>query len=250
MTQNALQIFTYKERHVRTTEINGEVWFVAKDVCDILGYVNASKTIDDHLDADEKGITKCETPGGTQEMTIINEPGLYALVLRSNKTEAKAFSRWVRHDVLPSIRKTGTYSVKNDTAIVPSGVIDSARIIFEAAGIKDNQLALALDKVHKSYTGRSALEAGEIALIAPSKKQILTPTEIGEHFNMKAQRVNEILAGAGYQHKINGKWEALPPGEPYAIMQDVGKRHNNGTPVRQLKWDSDILYEFEKLLTA
>ena len=65
---------------------------------------------------------------------------------------------------------------------------------------------------------------------------------------MKAQRVNEILAGAGYQHKINGRWEALPLGEPYAVMQDVGKKHNHGTPVRQLKWDSKILNVFTDLM--
>ena len=138
--------------------------------------------------------------------------------------------------------------MNKDNPAIPSGVIDSARIIFEAAGIKDNQLALALDKVHKSYTGRSALEAGEIALIAPTKRQFLTPTEIGTHFGLTAHRVNEILAGAGYQHKINGKWESLPPGDMYAVMQDTGKRHSNGTPVRQLKWDSGILSAMEKLM--
>ena len=105
-----------------------------------------------------------------------------------------------------------------------------------------------MDKVYRSYTGRSALEAGEIALTAPSKKQILNPTEIGEHFNLKARRVNEILAGAGFQHKINGKWEALPPGESYAVMLDVGKRHGHGTPIRQLKWDSSILMAFPELM--
>ena len=244
---NALQVFNYKEKQVRTTIIDGEPWFVAKDVCDVLEIQNSNDTVAKELDADEKGIEKIYTPGGTQNMTIINEPGLYALVLRSNKPEAKSFSRWVRHEVLPSIRKTGTYSVKADKGIVPSGVMESAKLIFEVAGIKANQLALALDKVHASYTGRSALEAGQITLTAPSKKQLLTPTEIGSHFGFSANRVNEILAGAGYQHKISGKWEALPPGEGYAVMQDTGKRHSNGTPVRQLKWDSGILEVMEGL---
>ena len=245
---NALQVFRYKEQQVRTVERNGEVWFVAKDVCDVLEIQNSNDTVAKELDADEKGIEKIYTPGGAQNMTIINEPGLYALVLRSNKPEAKSFSRWVRHEVLPSIRKTGTYSVNADKVIVPSGVMESAKLIFEVAGIKDNQLALALDNVHKSYTGRSALEAGQITLTAPSKTQLLTPTEIGNHFGLKAHRVNEILAGAGYQHKINGKWEALPPGEAYAVMQDTGKRHSNGTPVRQLKWNSGILEAMDVLM--
>lgn len=247
MTQNALQVFNYKNREVRTTERDGEIWFIAVDVCGILELENVSKAVS-ALDDDEKmTITNSEghsgQRGGAQSYNIINEAGLYKLILRSNKPEAKEFTRWVTHDVLPTIRKTGSYNAK-----IAFDPMQGARAVFEAAGIKDNQLALAMDKVYRSYTGRSALQAGEIALTAPTKKQILNPTEIGEHFNLKAQRVNEILAGAGYQHKINGKWEALPPGEPYAVMQDVGKSHNHGTPIRQLKWDSSILSVFPALL--
>ena len=251
MNNNALQVFSYKAHQVRTTTIDGEIWFVAKDICDILEIVNHRDAVT-ALDDDERRVSEIATPsnGGYSEVNFINEPGLYKLIFKSRKPEAKAFTRWVTHDVLPSVRKTGTYSVSKDNPAIPSGVMDSARIIFEVAGIKNNQLAIALDKVHKSYTGRSALEAGEISLIAPSKRQLLTPTEIGTHFGLTAHRVNEILAGAGYQHKLNGKWETLPPGDIYAVMQDTGKRHSNGTPVRQLKWNSDILRVIDELQTA
>ena len=250
MTNNALQVYTYKTHNVRTTEIEGEIWFVAADVCDILELSNPTEALR-ALDDDEKNTLRITEgtshKGGNPNMNVINEAGLYKLTFKSRKPEAKSFTRWVTHEVLPSIRKTGSYSVFKDNPALPSGVLDGAKLIFETAGIKDNQLTLALDKVYRSYTGRSALQSGEIALTAPSMKQILTPTEIGSHFGLKAQRVNEILAGAGYQHKINGKWEALPLGRPYAIMQDTGKRHTNGTPVRQLKWDSDILEVFPQL---
>lgn len=246
MTNNALQVFSYKGREVRTTEIDGEIWLVAKDVADILEIQNIRQNMDE-LDEDEKGVCNVYTPGGMQNMTVINEAGLYKLTFKSRKDEAKNFTRWVTHDVLPSIRKTGSYGVLKGNPELPNGVLEGARLIFETAGIKDNQLALAMDKVYLSYTGRSALRAGEIALTAPTKKQILTPTEIGTHFGLKPQRVNEILAGAGFQHKINGKWEALPPGEPYAVMQDVAKKHKHGTPIRQLKWDSSILSVFPAL---
>ena len=215
MTNNALQVYTYKTHNVRTTEIEGEIWFVAADVCDILELSNPTEALR-ALDEDEK-MTLRNTEGhsgqrgGAQSYNVINEAGLYKLTFNSRKPEAKNFTRWVTHDVLPSIRKTGTYSVNKDNSVIPlSGVLESARIIFEVAGIKDNQLALALDKVHKSYTGRSALEAGEISLIAPSKHQLLTPTEIGTHLGLTAHRVNEILAGAGYQHKINGGKHCRP----------------------------------------
>lgn len=146
--------------------------------------------------------------------------------------------------------QTGFYSIKKEQPPLPSGVLEGARMIFELAGLKDNQLTLAVDKVYRSYTGRSALQTGGIELIAPEKKQILGPREIGRHFNISGHRVNEILAGAGYQHKINGTWEPLSDGEEYAVMLDTGKQHLNGTPVRHLKWTTEILNVVRNLLAA
>ena len=100
-------------REQQPTVIDGEPWFVAKDVCDVLGDANARKALADHLDDDEKStvtISYGTSPkGGNPNMNVISESGLYALIFRSNKPEAKQFSRWVRRDVLPSIRKSGMY---------------------------------------------------------------------------------------------------------------------------------------------
>ena len=150
-------------------------------------------------------------------------------------------------EVADEIRRTGTYSLKRDQPALPSGVMDGARMIFEIAGIKDNQLSLALDNVYASYTGRSALKTGNVTLVAPTQNQLLTPTQIGNEFGLSAQRVNEKLAYAGYQHKIAGKWEPIGAGKAYGVMVDTGKRYK-GTPVRQLKWDSGILPEFSRML--
>lgn len=94
---------------VRNVVIKGEPWFVAKDVCDILGIKNSRDSLAKILDEDEKGVAKVYTPGGPQEMQIINEPGLYSLLMRSNKPEAKPFRKWVTGKVLPAIRKYGFY---------------------------------------------------------------------------------------------------------------------------------------------
>ena len=113
-SSSSIQLFYYEGLSVRTIYIDGEIWFVAKDVADILGYdhtPHATRFLDD----DEKDVLKMDTLGGEQEMSIISEPGLYELVFRSHKPDAKAFSRWVRHDVLPSIRKTGSYSLESNT---------------------------------------------------------------------------------------------------------------------------------------
>lgn len=245
--ENSLQVFDYNGSAVRTVNKDNEIWFVAKDVCDVLELGNITEALR-NLDDDELSSEILKSGSQGREMRLINEAGLYALVFRSNKPEAKVFSRWVRHDVLPAIRRTGSYRIQNKQEVSASDAVNAAKTIFETAGIIGNQAALALDKVYRSYTGRSALEAGEITLTAPTKHQTLTPTEIGKHFGLKARRVNEILAGFGFQHRINDNWEPLKPGEDYAVMVDVGKRHSNGTAVRQLKWDSSILDVFGEFL--
>lgn len=113
---NDLQIFNYNDQQVRTIQQNGEPWWVLADICGALGLKNPSK-VATRLDEDEKGITKSYTLGGEQQMTIINEPGLYSVILRSSKPEAKTFKRWITHEVIPSIRKTGSYIKEPDPRI-------------------------------------------------------------------------------------------------------------------------------------
>lgn len=110
---NDLQTFIYNNSQVRTVEKNGEPWWVLKDVCDILGLGSPHK-VADRLDEDEKGRNLIPTPSGKQEMTIISESGLYNVILRSDKPEAKPFRKWVTAEVLPAIRKTGSYNAKAD----------------------------------------------------------------------------------------------------------------------------------------
>lgn len=107
---NDLQIFTYNETPLRTVEKDGELWWVLRDVCNVLGIVKTDK-VRARLDEDEKGTALVSTPSGDQNMTIVNEPGLYNVILRSDKPEAKDFKRWVTHEVLPSIRQKGSYSL-------------------------------------------------------------------------------------------------------------------------------------------
>ena len=107
--ENKLMIFENDAfGKVRTLNLNGEPWFVAADVCKALELGNPSMTVE-RLDDDEKGISTIDTLGGKQRMAIINEPGLYSLVLSSRKPEAKAFKRWITHEVIPAIRKYGVY---------------------------------------------------------------------------------------------------------------------------------------------
>ena len=243
---NDIQLFNYDEAAVRIIMKDGQAWWVAKDVCEILGYSNPRKALADHLDDDEKDVTNCYTLGGNQNMNVINESGLYCLILRSNMPKAKEFRKWITTTVLPQIRETGSYSPIGGEKLTKS-ILYAARMIFEAAGIKDNQLALALDKVAAHYTGQSMLALSGITLVAPTKCQLLTPSEIGKHFGVSARKVNKMLIDAEYQKKVGKNYEPLELGEPFAVMVDTGKAHSDGTPVRQLKWESSFLGEIAEL---
>ena len=104
------EIFNFRGQDVRTVIINNEPYFVGKDVAEILGYTNSRQALKNHVDEDDKGVSKCDTPGGKQDLVIINESGLYSLILSSKLPQAKEFKRWVTSEVLPTIRKHEMFS--------------------------------------------------------------------------------------------------------------------------------------------
>ena len=132
--------FSFNGSPVATLEKDGGVWFVAKDVCRVLDHPNVSQVCS-RLDDDEKGIHIMDTLGGLQEMVVINESGLYSLVLTSRKPEAKAFKKWVTSEVLPAIRKTGSYAVKAKT---PLELAKEQVALYEAIEAKEKELQLAI----------------------------------------------------------------------------------------------------------
>lgn len=131
-----LQIFSNEEfGQVRTMLIDGEPWFVGKDVAEALGYERPTDTVRKRIDEEDRGISKMETPSGKQEMTIINESGLYTLVLGSKLESAKRFKRWVTSEVIPSVRKNGGYIANQENMtpeqIMAAGLQAAQKIIEE-----------------------------------------------------------------------------------------------------------------------
>ena len=126
---NELRTFNYGETTVRTTEINGEPWFVLKDVCEVLGLSDTNRTAE-RLDADELTRIKLVSGGPARELIAINESGLYKVILRSDKPEAKPFRKWVTSEVLPSIRKSGGY-IAGQEAMSPEELMASALLMAQ-----------------------------------------------------------------------------------------------------------------------
>ncbi|HCY9970817.1 TPA: ORF6C domain-containing protein [Staphylococcus aureus] len=120
-----LQTFNFEELPVRTLEVDGEPYFIGKDVADILGYANGRDALSKHVDAEDKLTSQIATAGQNRNVTIINESGLYSLIFSSKLENAKRFKRWVTSEVLPTLRKTGAYQV-------PSDPMQALRLMFEA----------------------------------------------------------------------------------------------------------------------
>lgn len=122
-----IQIFNYQNNEVRTVELNGEPWFVLKDVCNILG-ISKYRDTAARLDADERGSVEVDTLGGTQQVIAVNESGLYHVILRSDKPEAAPFRKWVTSEVLPSIRKNGGY-IAGQEQLTPQELMAKALLV-------------------------------------------------------------------------------------------------------------------------
>lgn len=158
---NALKVFSYNGAQVRTVEQNGEPWWVLKDVCDILGLSN-SRMVVDRLDEDEKGVSQIDTLGGAQEMTIISESGLYNVILRSDKPEAKPFRKWVTAEVLPTIRRSGGYINNAEELIARTATAVVAEVV--------KQMVPILQRLSPYYDPLEDLRAASMTAPLPRRK--------------------------------------------------------------------------------
>lgn len=250
---NEIIPFDFHGNEVRSiVDQDGNPWFVAKDVCEVLDIANNRDALSS-LDEDEKN-TVVITDGnrGNPNASIINESGLYSLILRSRKEEAKAFKKWITSEVLPKIRKTGKYeSAKAIADNKPKEVADTQKVyrsllqIAKLSGLKGNQAVLAANKGTKKIIGVEPLALVDaVHLIAEKQVRHLTPTQIGKELGLSGQKVNQLFKNCGLQvESIHGGWMPTPKGTPYAVLMDTGKARSDGTPVQQLKWTEDIINE-------
>lgn len=202
-----VQAFNYQEQPVRTVTVGGEPGFVAADLCSILDIGRVHDAVRG-LDDDEKGTETIRTLGGAQQMAYVTEAGMYSLVLRSRKPEAKAFKRWITHEVLPQIRKTGAYAVKEISRLE---LIDMARE-SEVARIAEHQARrLAESKVLElagSATAWEKLASAKGDLDVRDAAQVLCRDhniEIGRNRLFRWLRENRWVDGNNrpYQDKVN-----------------------------------------------
>ena len=204
---NEVQLFNFENHEVRSLLINSEPWFVGKDVADVLGYQNGSRDINRHVDEEDRQNYQNGTFDSPRGMTIINESGLYSLVLSSKLPNAKKFKRWVTSEVLPALRKTGQYQVKE-----LSGQELMAKALIEAQNVlaaKDKQIeemkpkALFADAVATSHTSilvgelakilkQNGIDMGQKRLFAWLRENGFLIKRKGTDYNMPTQKAMDL----------------------------------------------------------
>lgn len=209
---NELQVFTYSGNEVRTVQKNGEPWFVLKDVCDILSLTDTNK-ISTRLDQDELTRIKFVSGGQSREMLCINESGLYNVILRSDKPEAKPFRKWVTSEVLPSIRRTGGY-IAGQENLTPEELMAKALMVAQKtlaereARIADLTVQNQIMQPKASYFDE-LVERGTLTNFRETAKQLCIPPKRFVAFLMEKKYVYRDKRGKllPYEAKNDGLFE-------------------------------------------
>jgi hypothetical protein len=240
---NSIVAFDFESNNVRVIMgEDGEPWFVAADVCAALT-VSTEQTR--RLDDDEKGLRTVQTPGGQQEMVAINESGLYSLILTSRKAEAKRFKRWVTHEVLPSIRKTGAYAAPAPVAALPAptqdkviAILSIGEAIARIPGVKPGiAMAATLNVIHEN-TGLALESLRRVLPAANEPLCSLNPTQLGERVGMSARHVNLRLQALGFQFKNErDEWELTEAGMAWAEALPFSRNGHSGY---QILWNPAV----------
>lgn len=217
-----LRVFDYEGEEVRTVEKDGEFWWVLKDVCAVLEIKNP-RDVTRRLEDDEKGVAQIDTLGGAQEASIINEAGLYNVILRSDKPEAKNFKRWVTHEVLPTIRKHGAY-LTPDT--------------LEAAILNPDTMIQLCQQLKSEQEKNKKLEAVNTTLTV--EKQIMAPK--ADYFDELVDR--NLLTGV----RETAKQLHVPPKKfvDFLLERQYMYRDKKGKLMPYARYVEDGLFELKE----
>lgn len=228
----SLQVFNYNGANIRTVSKNGEPWFVAADVCRVLEIGNPSDAIA-RLEEDERTLVSIEGASNGLPVNAINEPGLYSLILSSRKPEARAFKRWITHEVIPAIRRHGMYAIDEILANPDLAIAALTQLKEEREQRKELELTAAMQR-------QQILElqpkASYYDLILQSKSTVPI-TKIAKDYGMSAKALNKLLHEMGVQYKLDRTWilyqqfaeQGYTQSRTYAIDADRSTMHTYWT---------------------
>ena len=232
-------VFRSKEfGQIRTCTVKGETYFVGKDVTDALGYVNPNKAMIDHVDDEDKLTSRIVMAGQNRQVIIINESGLYSLILSSKLDSARRFKRWVTSEVLPATRKNGRYELESKAKELQqqNRVLESKNILLEEITAQQKPLT-------------------DYARIILSSTQTVTVTQIAQDYGMSPVRMNQLLFKLHIQHKVGGQWILYIPFLNKGYVQSFSSyflKENGEVQVKvHTRWtQSGRLFLYEELKKA
>lgn len=249
-----LQVFNFEELPVRKIEVNGEPYFLGKDVAEILGYTRTDNAIRNHVDNEDKLTHQLSASGQKRNMVIVNESGLYSLIFdaaKQSKNEeirkkAKRFKRWVTEDVLPSIRKHGVYAtddVIENTLNNPDYIIN---VLTEYKKEKEQKLLL------QQEIGELKPKADYVDEILKSTGTLAT-TQIAADYGISAQKLNKLLHEARLQRKVNKQWVLYSEhmGKSYTESDTIPIVRSDGREdtVLQTRWTQKGRLKIHEIMT-
>lgn len=236
---NRPQIFNFEQSEVRTVLVNDEPYFVGKDVAEILGYERADNAVRNHVDEEDKLPHQISASGQNRNMIIINESGLYSLILKSKLPNAKKFKRWVTSEVLPQIRKNGMYATDE--------LLNNPDLLIEVATKLKEERTLRLVAEQKVAEMQPKVNYHDIIL---ANKSVTPISFIAKNYGMSAMQMNKLLHDFGIQYRQGKAWLL------YAKYQNEGYTHIEMVPVQGtdnlkpiMKWTQKghlFLYNFLK----
>lgn len=266
---NELQFFNHPEfGAIRAMEKDNDVWFVGKDVATVLGYSNASKAVAVHVDTEDKDFIMLDiadaqngnVPIGKTKTTIINESGLYSLVLSSKLPNAKKFKRWVTSEVLPSIRKHGIYAT---TQTIETMLADPDNAIRMLTALKEERAKrIEQEKQIATLTAENQMQAQMISEFKPKVEYVdiilrstdtVTTTQIAADYGLSAKKLNKILHDEKIQHKVNDQWilykEQMNKGYTKSETIDITRSDGRVEAKMYTKWTQKGRLKIHEILT-
>lgn len=237
---------------VRIVQIGNEPWFVGKDICDILGYQNGSRDINRHVDEEDRQNYQNGTFESNRGLTIINESGVYALILSSKLPQAKEFKRWVTHEVLPSIRKHGAYLTDNALEEALTSPDFLIRLATQLKDEKEARLKAEQKTIEQEKTIEVLKPKADYTDMILKNNSLVTITQIAKDYGMSGKAMNSKLHEMKIIYNLNGQWLLYSKyqSEGYVHSETFPIKHKNGYEDTKMntKWtQKGRLFLYERL---
>lgn len=215
--ETKIQVFSHAQLgKVRTLTIEGAPWFVGKDVAEALGYADTDQAIRKYVGEEDKQTYPVEMTGQVRRVKIINESGLYSLIMGSKLAQAKEFKRWVTSEVLPSIRQNGIYATPNTIEQMLNNPDFAIRLLQELKASREENTRL-----HEQVA--ALMPKADYCDVILDCKEVLTTTAIAKDYGMSARRFNKLLHDCGVQFKSGGVWYPYDEYDRLGWVQSVTK---------------------------